>query len=89
MIARVRAGALHWAPARTDPSDEPMRVPDPTIQDLHELAAEFHFALSDFESEQYLPPVLATVEGYAALDELGRDGSPRPMTYPATPRIGR
>jgi hypothetical protein len=47
-----------------------MQVPEPTIQDLHELAAEFHFALSDVDAEQYLPAVLATVEGYAAPDEL-------------------
>src|SRR5437763_16387439 len=47
-----------------------MPVPEPTIEDLHELAAAFHFALSDREAEQYLPPVAATVEGYAALDGL-------------------
>jgi amidase len=54
-----------------------MRVPDPSIEDLQQLAAEFHFALSDADAAQYLPAVLATVEGYATLDEL-RDGPPRP-----------
>jgi amidase len=58
-----------------------LQVPDPSIEDLQDLAAEFHFALSDAEAEQYLPPVLATVQGYAALDELPDEHVP-----PAYPR---
>ncbi len=58
-----------------------MQVPDPSIQDLRDLAAEFQFALSDLEAEEYLAPVIATVEGYAALDDL-----PDAHVPPAYPR---
>ena len=55
---------------------ERMLVPDPSIEDLQRLAAEFHFALSDAEAEQYLPSVRATVEGYTVLDDLADAASP-------------
>jgi amidase len=55
------------------------RLPDPTAEDLQRLAAEFHFALSDSEAEQYLTAVVATVRGYAELDEL--PDAPRPRAY--------
>jgi amidase len=58
-----------------------MHVPDPSLQDLHDLAAEFHFTLSDADAEQYLVSVRSTVEGYAALDELSDPG-----TRPEYPR---
>jgi amidase len=58
-----------------------MRVPDPSIQDLQDLAAEFQLSFSDAEAEEYLPAVIATVEGYAALDDL-----PDTHVPPAYPR---
>jgi amidase len=48
-----------------------MDIPEPSIQDLRALAAEFHFELSDADAEQYLNAVRDSVEGYSALDELG------------------
>jgi len=57
-----------------------MPLPNPSISDLHQLAAKFHFRLSEAEAEQYLPPVVGTVEGYAALDELL--AGPAPPEYP-------
>ena len=60
-----------------------MHVPDPSLQDLHELAAEFHFKLTDAEAEQYLAPVLGTIDGYAALDDL--DDPSAPPAYPRDP----
>jgi amidase len=53
-----------------------MPVPSPSVRDLQRLAAEFHFELSDTEAEQYLTAVLATIEGYTALDELPDPASP-------------
>jgi amidase len=53
-----------------------MHVPDPSLQDLHDLAAQFHFTLAASEAEQYLVPVRSTVEGYEALDELAEPGTP-------------
>jgi amidase len=55
------------------------RLPDPTAEGLQRLASEFHFALSDSEAEQYLTAVVATVRGYAELDEL--PDAPRPPAY--------
>jgi amidase len=60
-----------------------MHVPDPSLEDLHELAAAFHIALTDAEASQYLAPVLGSIEGYAALDELDAPSAP-----PAYPRDG-
>jgi amidase len=58
-------------------------VPNPTIRDLQELAREFDLVLSESEAQEYLPPVLATIEGYAELDVL-----PEPSAPPLYPRDG-
>jgi amidase len=57
-----------------------LAAPEPSLHDLHELAAAFHFALSAGEAEQYLAPVAGTVAGYAELDEL--PGAPAEPGYP-------
>jgi amidase len=72
-------GASELAEQRTSR----MHVPEPSLQDLQELAAAFHFELTDAEARQYLAPVLGTIEGYAALDEL--DASSAPLAYPREP----
>src|SRR5436305_15028120 len=47
-----------------------MEIPEPSIEDLLALAAEFRFTLSEDEAAQLLTPVRDSVEGYSALDEL-------------------
>lgn len=60
-----------------------MHVPDPSLQDLQELAAAFHFELTDAEAREYLAAVAGTIDGYAVLDALED-----PVARPAYPRDG-
>ena len=55
-----------------------MPVPPPTPQELQEIARRFNFALTDAEANEYLEHVSATLDAYAALDDLddGRGSAP-------------
>lgn len=63
-----------------------MPVPPPTPHDLQEMASTFNIVLSDSEAEEYLEHVSATLDAYAALDDLDEQRPfPRPDGIPALP----
>ena len=68
-----------------------MPVPPPTPQELQEIARSFNFALTDAEADEYLEHVSATLDAYAALDDLddGRGSSRAGRDPGAAPKPGQ